>query len=109
MQLVGMRTLCAQLPARVNACTALAICATAAKVGVAACHAATQVLQDSQGAIELATKQHAQVLKQVMATSKATVAAVQSVAKACNGTVRESVTAFNRDLAALRAKAGIKG
>uniref|UniRef100_A0A383VG96 Uncharacterized protein n=1 Tax=Tetradesmus obliquus TaxID=3088 RepID=A0A383VG96_TETOB len=72
-------------------------------------HAKTcQVLQDSQAAMDLAAQQHAAASKQVSQAGRSAAAAVQGVAAAAAEGLKATAAKFEKDLAALRAKAGIK-
>jgi hypothetical protein len=67
-----------------------------------------QVLQDSQAAMDLAAQQHAAATKQVSQVGRTAAAAVQGVAATAAEGLKATAAKFEKDLAALRAKAGIK-
>jgi hypothetical protein len=67
-----------------------------------------QVLQDSQAAMDLAAQQHAAATKQVSQVGRQAAAAVQGVAASAAEGLKATAAKFEKDLAALRAKAGIK-
>lgn len=74
---------------------------------MATCHC-VQVLQDSQAAMDLASQQHQAALKQVQQVGRATAAAIDGVGKSVKEQLQDAKGKFERDVAALRSKAGLK-